>query len=136
MPQTKMHEPQAKSPRPATKRQLTLHFDADVANALEAEAKRRGLTLARAANAIVRTSLIDEATEKLADTVKARLDRLDRRDQSRARELTFIKEMILLQIRTWFEYVGPFPDDDPDAGADAEARFAAFLEILAEQLGG
>ena len=32
------------------KRQLTLHFDTEVAAAIETEAKRRGLNLSRAAN--------------------------------------------------------------------------------------
>lgn len=118
----------------APKRQMTLHFDAEVAVALEIEAKRRGLTLARAANDIVRRTLIDEASEKLADTVKMRLDRLDRREQTRAREIALMKETLLLFIRTWFEYAGAPPDDDPDDGADAEARFAGFLDLVAAQM--
>lgn len=118
----------------APKRQMTLHFDAEVAAALEIQAKRRGLTLARAANEIVRRALVDEATEKLADTVKMRLDRLDRREQARARELTFLKETLLLFIRTWFEYAGAPPEDDPDDGADAEARFAGFLDLVAAHM--
>ncbi len=118
----------------APKRQMTLHFDAAVAAALEIEAKRRGLTLARAANDIVRKALIDEVTEKLADTVKMRLDRLDRREQNRAREIALMKEALLLFIRTWFEYAGAPPDDDPDDGADAEARFEGFMALLAAQM--
>lgn len=118
----------------APKRQMTLHFDAAVAAALEIEAKRRGLTLARAANDIVRKALIDEVTEKLADTVKMRLDRLDRREQNRAREVALMKEALLLFIRTWFEYAGAPPDDDPDDGADAEARFEGFMALLAAQV--
>lgn len=118
----------------APKRQMTLHFDAEVAVALEIEAKRRGLTLARAANDIVRRALIDEASEKLADTVKARLDRLDRREQARAREAALLKETLLLFIRTWFEYAGAPPEGDPDDGADAEARFAGFLDLVAAQM--
>jgi hypothetical protein len=113
---------------------MTLHFDAEVAVALEIEAKRRGLTLARAANDIVRRALIDEASEKLADTVKARLDRLDRREQARAREAALLKETLLLFIRTWFEYAGAPPEGDPDDGADAEARFAGFLDLVAAQM--
>lgn len=114
------------------KRQLTLHFDADVAAAIEAEGKRRGLTLSRAANDTLRRALIDESDQALADTVKARLDRLDKRDLARAHELALLKEIVLLFVRVWFEYAGPLDDSDPDASANAEIRFQGFLEMLAE----
>jgi hypothetical protein len=116
-----------------TKRQLTLHFDTEVAAAIETEAKRRGLNLSRAANDALRRALIDEAGAALADTVNARLDRLDKRDGARARELALIKEIVLLFVRVWFEYSGSLPDDDPDASANADVRFQGFLDMLAEQ---
>lgn len=112
------------------KRQLTLHLDPDVAAAIETEGKRRGLNLSRAANDALRRALIDEAGQALADTIKARLDRLDKRDHARVRELALLKEMVLLFVRVWFEYAGPLNDDDPDAGANAEIRFQGFLEML------
>ena len=117
-----------------TKRQLTLHFDADVAAAVEAEGKRRGLTLSRAANDAIRRMLLDETGDGLASTIKARLDRLDKRDHARARDLALIKEIMLLFVRVWFEYAGPLDDSDPDAGADAEVRFQSFMSMLAEQI--
>lgn len=118
----------------STKRQLTLHFDADVAAAIEAEGKRRGLTLSRAANDAIRRVLLDETGDGLASTIRARLDRLDKRDHARTRELALIKETLLLFVRVWFEYAGPLDDSDPDAGADAEVRFQGFLEMLSEQV--
>ncbi len=117
----------------SVKRQLTLHLDPDVAAAVEAEGKRRGLTLSRAANDAMRRALLDESGEGLATSVRARLDRLDKRDHARARELALIKETLLLFVRVWFEYSGPLDDSDPDAGADAEVRYQSFLEVLAEQ---
>lgn len=117
-----------------TKRQLTLHFDADVAAAIEAEGKRRGLTLSRAANDAIRRVLLDETGDGLASTIKARLDRLDKRDHARARELALIKATVLLFVRVWFEYAGPLDDSDADAGADAEVRFQSFMGMLAEQV--
>lgn len=114
------------------KRQLTLHLDADVAAAIEAECKRRGLNLSRAANDTLRRALIDEAGQALADTIKARLDRLDKRDHARARELALLKETLLLFVRVWFEYAGPLDDSDPDASANAEIRFQGFLEMLSD----
>ncbi|GIK48519.1 MAG: hypothetical protein BroJett013_12160 [Alphaproteobacteria bacterium] len=116
----------------SAKRQLTLHLDAEVASAIEAEGKRRGLTLSRAANDAVRRVLLDETGEGLAASIRARLDRLDKRDYARARELALIKETLLLFVRVWLEYAGPLDDSDPDAGADAEIRFQGFLEMLAE----
>jgi hypothetical protein len=118
----------------SAKRQLTLHLDADVADAIEAEGKRRGLNLSRAANDALRRALIDETGQVIADTVKARLDRLDKREHARARELALIKETVLLFVRVWFEYAGPLDDEDPDASANAEIRFQGFLEMLAEQV--
>ncbi|MBN8607021.1 MAG: hypothetical protein J0L81_08905 [Caulobacterales bacterium] len=117
----------------SAKRQLTLHLDADVAAAIEAEGKRRGLNLSRAANDTLRRALIDEAGQALAETVKARLDRLDKRDLARAHELALIKEIVLLYVRVWFEYAPPLEDDDPDASANAEIRFQGFIEMLADQ---
>jgi len=115
-----------------TKRQITLHLDADIARALDGEAARRGLTLSRAANDAMRRALIDEAGDGLADTVKSRLDRLDKRDHLRARELATIKEALLLFVQVWFEYAGPLDERaDADDAADAEARFEGFLEMLA-----
>lgn len=116
----------------SVKRQLTLHLDANVAAAIETEGKRRGLNLSRAANDTLRRALIDEACQTLADTVKARLDRLDKRDHARARELALLKETLLLFVRVWFEYAGPLDDDDPDASANAEIRFQGFLEMLSD----
>jgi hypothetical protein len=118
----------------SAKRQLTLHLDADMADTIEAEGKRRGLNLSRAANDALRRALIDEAGQALADTVKARLDRIDKRDHARARELALIKEIVLLFVRVWFEYAGPLDDEDPDASANAEIRFQGFLEMLAGQV--
>lgn len=114
-----------------SKRQLTLHFDAEVATAVEAEAAKRGLNLSRAANDALRRMLIDEAGEALVDTVKARLDRLDKRDGARARELALVKEILLLFVRVWFEYSGTLPDDDLDVSANADVRFQGFLDMLA-----
>jgi len=89
------------------RKQVTLHLDLQIADALEIEAMKRGLNSSRAANDILRRVLVDEATEKIADTVKARLDRLDRRDAERAKEMAIIKESILLFVRTWFLHVDP-----------------------------
>lgn len=117
------------------KRQLTLHLDPDVAAAVEAEGKHRGLTLSRAANDAMRRALLDDSGEGLAVSIRARLDRLDKRDHARARELAIVKDTLLLFVRVWFEYAGPLDVSDPDDGADAEVRYQGFLEMLAEQSG-
>lgn len=117
----------------SVKRQLTLHLDPDVTAAVEAEGKRRGLTLSRAANDAMRRALLDESGEGLGAVIRGRLDRLDKRDHTRARELALVKDTLLLFVRVWFEYAGPLDDSDPDAGADAEVRFQSFLSMLGEQ---
>jgi hypothetical protein len=113
------------------KRQLTLHLDADTAGALAAEAQKRGLNLSRMTNDVLRRVLIDESSEKVADTIKARLDRLDKREAARAHEQALQKEILLLFIRVWFEYAGAPPEDESEASSLAEERFQGFLEMLA-----
>jgi hypothetical protein len=116
-----------------TRRQVTLHLDPEIANALDAEAMRRGLNASRAANAALRRALLEGEDAAIAVQVAARLDRLDKRDAARARELALIKEALLLFVRVWLDYAGPLGEsDDPDAMADAEARFEAFLATLAQ----
>jgi hypothetical protein len=120
-----------------TRRQVTLHLDPDIAGALDAEALRRGLNTSRAANDALRRVLLDGDAAVLAVEVRTRLDRLDKRDASRARDLALIKEALLLFVRVWLEYAGPLEQfDDPDAAADVEARFQGFLETLAGQTAG
>lgn len=120
----------------SAKRQLTLHIDSDVATALDADSKRRGLTLSRTANNAMRQALLDETGEGLAASIRARLDRLDLRDQTRAMnlkqiqtELAEIKRAQLLFTRIWFAYAGAL-DMEPDNEADADARFEHFLALL------
>lgn len=120
-----------------TRRQVTLHLDLSIADALEAEARKRGFNASRAANDALRRALVDDQGESLADTVKTRLDRLDKRDSARARELALIKEALLLYVRVWLDYAGPLEArDGPDDEADANARFEDFLHALAEQMQG
>jgi len=83
----------------------------------------------------VRRALIDETGDALANTVKVRLDRLDKRASLRARELALIKEIVLMFVRVWFEHTEPLSPDDPDASANADIRFQAFLDMLGEQAG-
>ena len=118
-----------------TRQQITLHLDPALVTALDAEAGKRGLTASRAANDLRRRALIEEGTEPLADTVKARLDRLDRRDGARARELAILKEAFFVFVRTWFLYAGA-PVLEGEEEADAEARFEAFLGEVAEGVEG
>ncbi len=117
-----------------TRRQVTLHLDPDIANALDAEAIRRGLNASRAANDALRRVLIDGGDAAIAEMVKVRLDRMDKRDAGRAHELALIKEALLLFVRVWLDYAGPLEDsEDPDAEADSEARFEEFVQALALQ---
>lgn len=115
-----------------TRKQLTLHLDDDTARALEAEARLRGLTLSRTANDGLRRVLLDERGATLVDTVKARLDRLDQRDITRARDMALLRETLLAFIRLWLAYAGPL-DLDPD-DTSPEQRFEAFLDDVVQGL--
>lgn len=118
----------------SSRRQITLHLDDATARALEVEAGRRGLTLSRAANDGLRRVLIDEANDALADTVKARLDRLDQRQHASARDMALLRETLLAFVRLWLTYAEPLDDGDHCDEAEAEQRFEAFLDEVANGL--
>lgn len=117
------------------RRKVTIYLEADLARALEKDADTRGLATTRAAADALRRVLLDEKDTAVADTVKMRLDRVEKREVVRARELKIIKETLLLFIRVWIEH-NPAPDEDiQDANrAFADERFTAFLDLLAESL--
>jgi hypothetical protein len=117
-----------------TRKQLTLHLDDTTARALDHEAKLRGLTLSRAANDALKRVLIHDRADAIADTIKARLDRLDQRDLARGRELVLIKEALLQFVRLWLTYAGPLESEEEDS--DIDGRFEAYLDALAEGVAG
>jgi hypothetical protein len=119
----------------ARKKKLTIYLEDDLARALDVDARLRGLPVTRAAADAMRRIYLDEADPAVADTVKMRLDRVEKREIVREREIGIVKETLLLFIRVWLEHT-PAPDEDTlDAvHAVAERRFQSFLELLAESL--
>lgn len=118
-----------------TRKKITIYLEGDLARALEIDARASGLPLTRAAAVALRRIYLDEKDAAVADTVKMRLDRVERREAIRARELMIIKETLLLFIRVWLEH-NPAPEEETlDAvHAVAERRFHSFLELLSESL--
>lgn len=118
-----------------SKKKLTVYLEDDLARALDVDARLRGLPVTRAAADAMRRIYLDEKDAAVADTVKMRLDRVEKREVVRARELTIVKETLLLFIRVWLEH-NPAPDEEtlPATHALAERRFQSFLELLAESL--
>ncbi|PZO55828.1 MAG: hypothetical protein DCF16_01800 [Alphaproteobacteria bacterium] len=117
------------------KKKITIYLEPDLARALDTEAHIRGLPTTRAAADALRRVFLDEKDEAVADTVKMRLDRVEKREVVRAREITIIKETLLLFIRVWLEHTPPPREETLDAtNAVAERRFQSFLELLAESL--
>jgi hypothetical protein len=117
------------------KKKITIYLEDELARALDVDARLRGLPLTRAAADAMRRIYLDEKDVAVADTVKMRLDRVEKRDVVRAREIAIVKETLLLFIRVWLEH-NPAPDEEtlPAAHAIAERRFQSFLELLAESL--
>lgn len=114
---------------------MTLYLEPDLARAVREEARKRHLPLTRAAADAMRRALLDERAEGLADTVKMRLDRLEKREVIRAREIAILKEALLLYVRVWLEHTPPPEEEFSDAiSLAAEQRFAEFLDLLAESL--
>ena len=117
------------------KKKLTIYLEDDLARALDVDARLRGLAVTRAAADAMRRIYLDEKDPAVADTVKMRLDRVEKREVVRAREIAIIKETLLLFIRVWLEH-NPAPAEEtlPATHALAERRFQSFLELLAESL--
>lgn len=117
------------------RKKLTIYLEDDLARALDVDARLRGLPVTRAAADAMRRIYLDEKDEAVADTVKMRLDRVEKREVVRARELAIVKETLLLFIRVWLEH-NPAPDEEtlPATHALAERRFQSFLDLLAESL--
>lgn len=117
------------------RRKLTIYLEEDLSRALDVDAQLRGLATTRAAADAIRRILLDEKDTAVADTVKMRLDRVEKREIVRARELAIIKETILLFVRVWIEHNPAPPEEALDAGhAMAEERFESFLELLTHSL--
>jgi hypothetical protein len=118
------------------KKKITIYLEEDLARALDVDARLRGLPVTRAAADALRRIFLDETDPAVADTVKMRLDRVEKREVVRAREIGIIKETLLLFIRVWLEHTPPPLEETLDAThAVAERRFHSFLELLAESLG-
>lgn len=117
------------------KKKITIYLEDDLARALDVDARLRGLPVTRAAADALRRIYLDEKDPAVADTVKMRLDRVEKREVVRARELAIVKETLLLFIRVWLEH-NPAPEEETLAAAHAvaERRFQSFLELLAESL--
>ncbi|MFO0430517.1 MAG: hypothetical protein ACK5Z6_04445, partial [Hyphomonadaceae bacterium] len=93
------------------------------------EAKLRGLTLSRAANDALKRVLIHDRADAIADTIKARLDRLDQRDLARGRAMAILRETLLAVVRVGFTSAGTLEREEDDD--QAEALFDAFLDEVA-----
>lgn len=117
------------------RKKITIYLEDDLARALDGDARLRGLPVTRAAADAMRRIYLDEKDAAVADTVKMRLDRVEKREVVRAREIAIVKETLLLFIRVWLEH-NPAPEEETMAAthALAERRFQSFLELLAESL--
>ncbi len=119
----------------ARKKKLTIYLEPDLARALDVDARLRGLPTTRAAADAMRRIYLDETDPAVADTVKMRLDRVEKREVVRAREIAIIKEALLLFVRVWLEHTPPPDEETHDAiHATAERRFHSYLDLLAESL--
>jgi predicted transcriptional regulator len=89
------------------------------------------------------------ASGVIAEAVKARLERKDVGEEPARRQIArvdarlnktigetlIVKETLLLFIRIWLEHNPPLdPTHEDAAAASAEARFARFLELIAQGL--
>ena len=88
------------------KKKLTIYLEDDLARALDVDARLRGLAVTRAAADAMRRIYLDDKDPAVADTVKMRLDRVEKREMppkgipfdDAARAYGF-SEMVAFQIK-------------------------------------
>ncbi|PZO52415.1 MAG: hypothetical protein DCF16_09530 [Alphaproteobacteria bacterium] len=121
---------------PATS--IKTYLDPDLARAVG----RLATALGRSESAIiaeaVRTRLSENsesAIEAEKETLRRQLNRVEARLDKAIWDLSQLKECVLLFVRVWLEHNPPVdPNHEESAAISAEARFARFVDLVANGL--
>lgn len=119
---------------------MRTYLEPDVArsvrNAARAQGRSESAIIAEAVHA--RLALIDPRVEAAeTDTLSRALGRVERRIDKVIWEQTQLKECLLQFVRVWLEYTPPLDEEVEESVAlAAEARFARFLQLVANSLTG
>lgn len=113
-------------------------LDADLARLVSRTATAQGRSDSAVVADAVRSRFAEageNAARAGAETIKRQLNRLEARLDKMLWEQEQAKECLLLFVRVWLEHNPPLPDDiEESAAASAEARFARFVDLVANAL--
>jgi Ribbon-helix-helix protein, copG family len=117
---------------------MKTYLDPELARAIARIAAAQGRSESAIIAEAIRARLAsnsDAALKGEGDTMKRQLNRIEARLDKIAWEEMQIKACVLLFIRVWLEHNPPLDAELEDsAAASAEARFARFLDLLANDL--
>ena len=117
---------------------MKAYLDPELARAITRLAAAQGRSESAIIADAIRARLASNsgaAQKSESDTMKRQLNRIEARLDKIAWEGVQIKACVLLFIRVWLEHNPPLDAELEDsAAASAEARFARFLDLLANDL--
>jgi predicted transcriptional regulator len=117
---------------------MKAYLDPELARAITRIAAAQGRSESAVITDAIRARLAsnsDAAFKSEGDTMKRQLNRIEARLDKISWEEAQIKACVLLFIRVWLEHNPPLDAELEDsAAASAEARFARFLDLLANDL--
>jgi predicted transcriptional regulator len=118
-----------------TTSRLSVYLDADLLEALEAYAGRRGKSKSIVAVAAIAAFLSPDAAEREEAAIARRLDRLARQVERLERDLGISVEMLALFVRFWLSATPPVPESAQAAArAKGRDRYEGFVEALGRRL--
>lgn len=111
-----------------------LYIDRAVSDALEALAAKPGGNKSHLVNDALVDWLDRQASKKIDDLFKVRLDRMSREQERIRRDLEVVLESLSLFVRYQLTVTAPLPDADTAARAVGRDRFEAFVSQVGRQL--
>jgi hypothetical protein len=118
-----------------TTSRLSVYLDADLLEALEAYAGRRGKSKSIVAVAAIAAFLSPDAAEREEAAIARRLDRIARQVERLERDLGISVEMLALFVRFWLTATPPVPESAQAAArAKGRDRYEGFVEALGRRL--
>ena len=113
-----------------------LYIDREIADALDALARRPGGNKSRIVNDALATWLARRASKEVDDLLKLRLDRTSRDLALARRDIDVVLECLALFIRYQLTVTAPLPEADAAALAVGNERFQRFVAQLGRQIAG
>ena len=111
-----------------------LYIDREVAEALEALARKPGGNKSRIVNDALANWLARRASKEVDDLLKPRLDRISRDVALARRDIEVLLESLALFVRYQLTVTAPLPEADAAALAVGNERFQRFITQLGRQI--